>query len=107
MLKVVLACFFLLLSLRILAGGASSEALEPIYLKSIQPEFIIFKAKSSGCTNEEDFFIDVQGRDISIRRNKKDRCRKKPYWKDISLPLALDSRETQVFLRNPIPLRLD
>lgn len=98
--------FLLCFSCESWAGGAPRElALESVVLETLNAGAITFLAKSTGCTQKEDFQLQLQGFDLSIIRKKPDRCRRMPFWVRFELPLSFGAAVKSVNLLNPLVLQ--
>ncbi len=87
----------------VLAGGAPQDkGLEPVVLESLNAKGITFLAESTGCTQQDDFQVQLQGFDLSLIRVKPDRCRRMPFWMRFELPLSSSPLVKKVYLLNPL-----
>jgi len=87
---------------------SSLSILEPLYGITMINNAIKVSVKSTGCTNEEDFIIDLKlsdsGAQLAVKRTKPDRCRRMPKIITIEKSLDYSSLEPSlsIMLLNPL-----
>ena len=69
---------------------------------SIEVDQVKFVALSNGCSLAGDFKLEVLASVLSIKRLRKDKCRKKPQWKRFILPLSYEGRVDALTLANDL-----
>ena len=87
---------------------SSKKALEPLYGIALIKNAVELKVKSTGCTNKEDFVVDLKlsesGVQIVVNRTKPDMCRRMP--KVITIKKSLDysyiEPNLSIMLLNPL-----
>jgi len=98
--------FLSLLSGFALAGGDEGVSIDKPLAKlksiSIDELSIRFVAKSNGCTRAQDFRLVIVKDELSIFRERKDRCRKMPEWASFSLSLDYTGDEPLLRVLNPL-----
>lgn len=95
-----LTFIFCSLMMTSLAVANPSEQIEPLAGFDLKQGMIEFKVKSHGCTNKNHFGINLVTTPaftrLTLIRTTPDRCRRKPTYLWLSLPIANDIREVQV-----------
>ena len=89
--------------------SVKTRSLETLYGFSVTQSFIIFTVISTGCTKEQDFHLQTSvvpnGYDVSIIRDKPDRCRRAPMYQEITIPLDHTRKNDHFRILNSIKMK--
>ncbi len=83
--------------------------LETLYGFTLAKESIVITVISTGCTQEEDFFLQIsatpQGYDVRVMRSKPDRCRRAPMYEQIRIPLDHSRKNDHFRILNSVKMK--
>ena len=88
---------------------AKTASLETLYGFRVTESLIIFTVISTGCTKEKNFHLQTSatpdGYDVSIIRDKPDRCRRAPMYQEITIPLDHARKNDHFRILNSIKMK--
>ncbi|MDG3085208.1 hypothetical protein P7F88_03460 [Vibrio hannami] len=103
-LKTCLLIFSLFLVAACTANEVNSYKGEPLTKFKVVDDVIVFSAKSTGCSSNEDFILvkdDDSESKVYVKRAKPDMCRRSPYIKKFQLSLDQELRGKPLIILNP------